>query len=122
MFRKLNARRGQSTGEYAILVGVVIAAIIAMQVYMRRSVQAHIKDAYDFTGRVNYTSELGGDRTFDNLFSTNQYEPGFVESSFRTIEDGSRNVKLQDGGGVLTSITRGVTQRNGTVTTTNATE
>jgi len=120
MFRKLNARRGQSTGEYAILVGVVIAAILAMQVYMRRSVQAHIKDAYDFTEQVNYTSD-SGDNTFSNLFSTGQYEPGFMESSLRTIVNGSRNFQLQDGGGTFTNISRGVTQRNGTVTYTNAT-
>ena len=52
MFRQLNhrriqgaelfARKGQSTLEYAIIVIVVIAALTAMSVYVRRAIQANL--------------------------------------------------------------------------------
>ena len=35
--------RGQSTTEYAIFVAVVAAALVAMTVYVRRAIQAHLK-------------------------------------------------------------------------------
>ena len=47
MFRWLNSRKGQNTAEYAILIGVIVAAAIAMQIYIRRGMQARIKDAVD---------------------------------------------------------------------------
>ena len=36
-------RKGQSTLEYAVLVGVIAAALVAMQLYVRRSIQANLK-------------------------------------------------------------------------------
>ena len=38
-----NARRGQSSLEYALFVAVVAAAVVAMAVYVRRSIQANLK-------------------------------------------------------------------------------
>ena len=34
--------RGQATTEYAIFVAVVAAALVAMTVYVRRAIQAHL--------------------------------------------------------------------------------
>lgn len=33
--------------EYAVFIGVVVAALVAMQVYVRRSVQANLKTLED---------------------------------------------------------------------------
>ena len=38
---------GQSTVEYALFTAVVAAALIAMQVYVRRSIQANLKGLED---------------------------------------------------------------------------
>lgn len=35
--------RGQSALDYAIFIAVVAAALVAMQVYVRRSIQANLK-------------------------------------------------------------------------------
>ena len=44
MFRgQARGSRGQSTTEYAVFIGVVAAALVAMTVYVRRAVQAHLK-------------------------------------------------------------------------------
>lgn len=39
--------RGQSTLEYAVFVAVVTAALIGMQLYVRRSIQANLKTLED---------------------------------------------------------------------------
>ena len=44
------ARRGQSTLEAALFVVVVVAALIAMGDYVRRSIQANLKQVED---RIN---------------------------------------------------------------------
>ena len=36
-------RRGQSTLEYAVFIAVVAAALLAMQTYVRRSIQGQLK-------------------------------------------------------------------------------
>lgn len=38
------ARQGQGTLEYAVLIAVVAAALIAMHTYVRRAIQANVKN------------------------------------------------------------------------------
>ena len=45
--RSLVRPAGQSTLEYAIFVGVVAAALMAMSDYVRRSIQANLKSVED---------------------------------------------------------------------------
>ncbi len=40
---KITTRRGQSVLEYALIISVVAAALMAMNVYVQRSVQANLK-------------------------------------------------------------------------------
>jgi hypothetical protein len=49
MLRKLT-RKGQSTLEYAVLIVVIIAALIAMQVYLKRGVQGRMRESTDQIG------------------------------------------------------------------------
>src|SRR3989338_7335422 len=41
--RRKMSRRAQSTMEYAVLIGVMVAALIAMQVYLKRGMQGRMK-------------------------------------------------------------------------------
>ena len=43
-------KKGQSTLEYALMVGVVVAALIYMQTYMKRAVQGRLKSSSDEIG------------------------------------------------------------------------
>jgi len=43
----LLSRKAQSIIEYVVALGLISAAIVGMQVYLRRSVQARIKDMTD---------------------------------------------------------------------------
>ena len=49
-FESIGRCRGQSTLEYAVLISVVVAALIAMQIYMKRGVQGKLRDATDQVG------------------------------------------------------------------------
>jgi uncharacterized protein (UPF0333 family) len=52
MFILLNNRRkkGQSTLEYAILIIIVMAALLSIQVYIKRGIQGRMKQAADDIG------------------------------------------------------------------------
>ena len=46
MLRKLlKNKKAQNTAEYAILISLVVAGIIAMQTYAQRALQARVRDA-----------------------------------------------------------------------------
>ena len=53
----LRKKKGQSMLEYAILMGVIIAVIVALQVYVRRAVQGKFKDSADSIGDQFSTRE-----------------------------------------------------------------
>ncbi|MFH1622306.1 MAG: hypothetical protein ABIA97_04205 [Candidatus Omnitrophota bacterium] len=106
MFRLLNNKRGQNTAEYAILIGVIVAAAIAMQIYVRRGMQARIKDAVDYS--------LTNPGT--NVFTSSQYEPEYLSSSYETTSSTDTSESMARGGGITRDITNEYTQRTGIVT------
>jgi uncharacterized protein (UPF0333 family) len=71
MFLRLN-KRGQSTLEYALLIGVIVAALIAMQVYMKRGVQGKIRDATDQIGEQYSPGYTTGAITMDSNSTTHE--------------------------------------------------
>lgn len=57
-------KKGQSTLEYAILIVIIIAALLSIQVYIKRGVQGRFKSATDDIG--------------------DQYSPGYTVESVTT--------------------------------------
>jgi uncharacterized protein (UPF0333 family) len=85
MIRK---RNGQSTAEYAILIALVVAAAVAMQTYVKRSLQGGIKFAVD--------------KVKKNDTATGQYEPDYLESSYgTTISTYKDTEETKEGGQVI---------------------
>ena len=70
-------RKGQNIAEYSILIALVIAAAVAMQVYVKRGLQGRVKETVDHTGNVG---DVGG--TALNL-SGSQYEPYYVDTDVK---------------------------------------
>jgi hypothetical protein len=84
---RLFGRKGQSTGEYAIVLGLVVAAAIAMQTYVKRGMEGKIAKAVN-----NISTATGG--------TTVQYEPYYAESDFTTTTNPySMQEQTVDGGG-----------------------
>lgn len=84
MLRMLR-KRGQSTLEYAVLIVVIIAALIAMQVYLKRGLQ----------GRLRESSDQIGD----------QFSPGYTVSNKVMTSGSTVSESRQAGGAVTTTIT-----------------
>ncbi len=83
MLRKLRTRiKGQSTAEYAILIALVVAAIIAMQKYAQRALQARVRDAALYM--VDQTNEIG---------NSVQYEPYYLTTNYVINRSGSESVR-----------------------------
>lgn len=70
-------RRAQSTLEYSLIVAVVVGALIAMQVYVKRGVQGRLKSATDDIGE--------------------QYSPGYTTGNIIVTTTSSTQETLSDG-------------------------
>lgn len=85
-------KKAQTTAEYAIVIALVIGAVVAMQVYVRRGLQGRIKDVVDHTG-------VAGDVGGENLnFSGGQYEPYYMTSNATTSQNATESQNLETGG------------------------
>ena len=85
MFKKLmRNKKAQQTAEYAILIALVVGAVIAMQTYAQRTIQARIR------GASQYLSRSGGQGT-EYLGTELQYEPYYTSSSYAVTRDETTN-------------------------------
>lgn len=87
--------RGQSTLEYVILAGFVVAALIAMGVYMKRGFQGRLKESTDQVGQ--------------------QYSPGYTTSTY-TTKTNVAQVENVAAGVTTTEITQNQQEKTGTET------
>ena len=86
MLRKLlKNRKAQNTAEYAILISLVVAGIIAMQTYAQRALQARVRDAASYL--KNETTDLG---------KSTQYEPYYLTTDYTISRNESTTKKLDD--------------------------
>jgi Tfp pilus assembly protein PilE len=83
--RIIKNKKAQQTAEYALLISLVVAAVIAMQTYAQRTLQARIRAASTYL--TDQTSTLGDD--------TNQYEPYYLDTSY-TVATASTESELQN--------------------------
>ena len=85
MFRKLiKNKKAQNTAEYAILISLVVAGIIAMQTYAQRALQARVRDAGQYL--ATESAALG---------TTNQYEPYYLTTNY-LVSTNSTQTQLLD--------------------------
>ena len=74
----IKSKRAQQTAEYAIVLGLVVGAVVAMQVYVKRGLQ----------GRIQQFATIN-DTNFSlmDLDPTTQYEPYYLESDFNVSRE-----------------------------------
>jgi hypothetical protein len=77
--RLLKSKKAQNTAEYAILISLVVAGIIAMQTYAQRALQGRVRDATKIM-----TEADGGDGSA-SLDQTKQYEPYYLDTDYNVI-------------------------------------
>lgn len=92
MFRKLvKNRRAQNTAEYALLIALVVAAIVAMQSYAQRALQARVRDASRFL--VDQTSAIGTTDHYESYITNRDFV--VVRNQEETQQLGSNKVGIE---------------------------
>ncbi len=83
-------RGGQNTAEYALLIALVVAGVIAMQTYTQRSLQAKMRNA----GMVlSHNAKIPG---FE-ANPTEQYEPYYQDSQYKVTKNATENTRQGQG-------------------------
>jgi len=88
MFIRLNHNKGQSTLEYAVLIAIIVGALVAMQVYIKRGLQGRWRQATDDIGEQ-----------FSPGITTGHIGTNSTVASFEETFPGN----IDDGGGATTS-------------------
>jgi Flp pilus assembly pilin Flp len=116
MLGRLRNRKAQSTAEYAVLIGLVVAVVITMQTYVKRGWQARVKAESDTMFNVATNGALwGGIGIAPTPTSVkSQYEPTLVaRSSTENVTTDKDTLSMQEGGKVTRSFERGSSQGKG---------
>ena len=79
----LKNRKAQNTAEYALLIALVVAGVIAMQTYAQRALQARIHDTAQY---LETNTALIGNST--------QYEPYYMNSDYNVASNSVENKRL----------------------------
>jgi len=83
-------KKAQSVTEYAILLGLAIAAFAGMQLYIKRGLQGKLKDSTTLVTRDavgNFTAQDGSNNTRTlSLGNTSQYEPYYTQSNMDSVQ------------------------------------
>jgi len=75
------AKRGQSILEYAILIAIVIAAVVLMQVYVKRSYQGRLKHEADSLGTQYSQGHTTGRTTVTTSSNSVTYTGGVTDTA-----------------------------------------
>lgn len=103
MLRLLKNRQAQNTVEYALLIVIIIGVFSAMQIYLKRGMQARLKAGTD--GIPDLVLSQSGDTSLGTkLFGTQtQYEPYYIRKGdynfTTTSSEGAEEAALTDRGG-----------------------
>lgn len=79
--RMLRRLKGQSTLEYAMIIAVVVGAILAMNVYVRRGVQGKLRESIDSVGAQYSAGNV------QSTYTTEQTEAFKTKETFGLAED-----------------------------------
>jgi hypothetical protein len=112
MILRNRTTRGQSVTEYAIVFSVVAAAIIGMQVFIKRGLQAKQRDV-----TLALTNVAGDPGLGAPIGTTKQYEPYYGESDYVIGDDSVTREEFQAGGPVKRTFVSGGTSRGGSAKT-----
>lgn len=86
-------KRAQSTLEYAVLISVLVAALIAMQIYIKRGYQGKLREGADSMGE--------------------QFSPAHTTYEYTTTSTTNSTEELSEDATTLTTIHNQISDRTG---------
>ncbi|MBF0511595.1 MAG: hypothetical protein HQL13_04610 [Candidatus Omnitrophica bacterium] len=101
----LKNRKAQNTAEYALLIAMVVAAVIAMQTFIQRALQGRMHDGATYLAQQ--TNDIG---------NAQQYEPYYSQSNYQV--NSAETDSKRTGSGLIAADTSNQRQRTGSQTTT----
>lgn len=90
MFIRLN-KRAQSTLEYAVIIAVVVAGLVAMQVYIKRGVQGRLRQASDDIGEQFSPGNTTGTATTTSSVTSVENVTGGEAPVTKTVSTQTQN-------------------------------
>jgi len=75
-------KKGQGTLEYAVIIAVIVAALLTMQIYIKRGLQGRFRQASDDIG--------------------DQFSPGITTGGYTTVINAQSNEQVTGGNRSLT--------------------
>lgn len=99
--KRMRMSRAQSVSEYSICVVIIILAVITMQVYVKRGLQARYADMVDFATKQAQAHP--------------QYEPYYQKEDMGFTQDVNEKKEVSLGGQVKRVITNDSLRRKGTI-------
>jgi uncharacterized protein (UPF0333 family) len=94
MFIYLN-KKGQSTLEYSVIVAVVVAGLIAMQVYIKRGMQGRLRQASDDIGEQFSPGYTTSNYTTTSNVTSNESTVGSAQGEETTVRSESTSAQTQ---------------------------
>jgi len=92
MMKWFRRKKGQNVAEYAILIALVVGAIIAMQKFAQRGLQARVRGATEYmVNNTNFNNQTTG------KYDTGQYEPYYLQSDYNTTKN---DIERKSGSGI----------------------
>ncbi len=85
--------KGQSTLEYVILIGFVVAALIAMGVYMKRGIQGKLRESTDQVGEQYSANQTESEYIITS--KSDQYEKTLSKGGTNTTITNDSNLNYQ---------------------------
>ena len=125
MLRLIKNRKAQNTMEYALLIAVVIGVFSAMQLYMRRGMQARLRSGSDNISAAALKGTEAEGKSQEIFGTETQYEPYYITGGSATFtttssEGTETGVATEEGG--KKEVTDATVRRTGTQVITGASE
>lgn|GEM_PF-833025 len=102
-------KKGQSTLEYSVVIAVIVGALLAMQIYIKRGYEGRLRASIDSVG-----SQYEAGRTTSRVVTRNTQDGTTIELTGLTVSNAASNViGIQDASIVFTVDTntgKGVTR------------
>lgn len=89
--------KGQSVLEYAMIIAVVVGALLAIQIYMKRGLQGRLRESSDQIGEQFDAEKTAISRTTTHTGTTTETVKGGVTTSDTTGEKRAESGKDEVG-------------------------
>jgi len=93
MFINLH-KKGQSTLEYAVIIAVVVAALIAMQTYVKRGLQGRLRQASDDIGEQFSPGYTTANHTTTSSINSTEVVTGGSQPTTNTMTTQAQNTSI----------------------------